>query len=247
VGTPASLLRRRSGRGRPRQATQASLLHSTRILIIADTRLHREALARLLASRRVGLVSTTPASEALARAFQDEPHVALLDVTLEVGLTLVGQLRATASGPKSVVIGVSENEAEVVAWAEAGVAGYVTMDDSLDDLIATIASVVCGEMLCSPRISAALLSRVQALAYSGAAISLGTLTARETEVVNLLAEGLSNKEIALCLSIALPTVKSHVHSILEKLGVRRRGEAVARLRCVDPVDPDRATKSGESR
>jgi two-component system, NarL family, nitrate/nitrite response regulator NarL len=128
------------------------------------------------------------------------------------------------------VIGVSERDAEIVAWAEAGVAGYVVTDTSLDDLIPTIASVVRGETLCSPRISAVLLRRVKALATAGTTVSLGVLTPREIEVADLLAQGLSNKEIALCLSIALPTVKTHVHSILTKMSAHRRGEAVARLR-----------------
>jgi DNA-binding NarL/FixJ family response regulator len=100
------------------------------------------------------------------------------------------------------------------------------MDDSLDDLMATIANVVHGDTRFSPRVSGSLVRRMEVLA---SALSIATLTARETQVAELLAEGLSNKEIASCLMIAIPTVKAHVHSILGKLNARRRGEAVARM------------------
>jgi two-component system, NarL family, nitrate/nitrite response regulator NarL len=173
------------------------------------------------------------------RASEDVPHVALLDVPDDVGLSLIVQLRKVAPELKSVVIGVTENEADVVAWAEAGVAGYVTIDDSVDDLIATVAAVIRGETRCTPRMTAALLRRVETLASASAfSVLFGSLTEREMQVANLLADGLSDKEIALSLSIALPTVKSHVHRILGKLNSKRRGEAAARLRARRLPDRD---------
>jgi two-component system, NarL family, nitrate/nitrite response regulator NarL len=230
VGKPRSLRRRGGTTDESGGLRPEGLSSATRILIVADSLLHREALVHLIASRHVGFVSATPPGEALARVHADRSDVALLDVAPTTGLALVAKLRFDAPEVKSVVIGVSEEEGEVVPWAEAGVAGYVTLDDSLDDLLATIASVLDGEAPCSPRISAALLRRVETLASAGATASVGALTVRETQVADLLADGLSNKEIALSLSIALPTVKAHVHSILGKLKAHRRGEAVARMR-----------------
>jgi two-component system, NarL family, nitrate/nitrite response regulator NarL len=230
VNPPSSL--RRSG-GTHRSAV-VGVPRSARILIVGDTRLHREGLARLLRSRQVGVVGTASPNEALSRFRKDQPNIVLLDAPLEEVLSVVSKLRNVSSDVKSVVIGISEESADVIAWAEAGVAGYTTTDDSLDGLIAAIAGVIAGETLCSPRVAAILGRRVETLASAGATVALGSLTQREIQVADLLAAGLSNKEIAVCLSVALPTVKTHVHSILGKLNVRRRGEAAARLHLAGP-------------
>jgi DNA-binding NarL/FixJ family response regulator len=119
----------------------------------------------------------------------------------------------------------------MIACAEAGVSGLLTANASLTDLVASIHGAGEGELHCSPKLAGALLRRVTALAsgrpLNGAA---SALTTRELEVVRLIDRGLSNKQIALELEIELSTVKHHVHHILEKLEVARRGEAVARLR-----------------
>ena len=129
-----------------------------------------------------------------------------------------------------VALGVPEDESEVIACAEAGAAGLVTLEGSLDDLEAMLESVGRGETLCSPRVAAALLRRVAALADDHAASGHARLTAREREIVQLVDRGLSNKEIARELQIELTTVKNHVHNILDKLHVRRRADAAARVR-----------------
>jgi DNA-binding NarL/FixJ family response regulator len=129
-------------------------------------------------------------------------------------------------------------EDQVVACAEAGIAGYVDRDASLRDLVATVRSVARGELLCSPRIAARLMRRVAELADQPRPPQTPAhLTRREREVVALIDEGLSNKEIAQRLNIELPTVKHHVHNVIEKLGVRSRLQAAAhvRRRGLDPV------------
>jgi two-component system nitrate/nitrite response regulator NarL len=107
----------------------------------------------------------------------------------------------------------------------------VTPDGSLDDLASAVASVRRGEVLCSPGMAAGLFRRVAALARERGLDPIEEkLTARELEVLRLIEEGRSNKEIASLLSIEVPTVKNHVHRILEKLHVHRRSEAAARAR-----------------
>jgi len=119
----------------------------------------------------------------------------------------------------------------VIACAEAGVSGYVTREASLDELTGVVESVARGESPCSPRISALLLRRVAETAGRRTETDAARrLTRREAEIVGLIDEGLSNKQIAGRLSIELATVKNHVHSILEKLQVERRAEAAARVR-----------------
>jgi DNA-binding NarL/FixJ family response regulator len=158
------------------------------------------------------------------------PEVGLLDLLTAEGLPALRVLVEMASETRFVVLAVPELEQAIMECVEAGIAGFVTRDGSIDELVAAIESVARGEALCSPRMVATLLRRVAALAAASRGPAVARLTLREQQVASLLGEGLSNKEIAARLCIELPTVKNHVHHILEKLGVSRRGEAAARLR-----------------
>ena len=172
------------------------------------------------------------AEEALAAVAQVHPNVALVDMATDGALETIRALALTSPEVKIVALAVPEAEGEVIACAEAGISGLVSRDASLDDLLHSIASVARGEMVCSPRVAASLLRRVRTLAAERAGEPVDPhLTAREMQILRLIEdEGLSNKEIAQRLCIEVPTVKHHVHNLLEKLGVRRRSEAVARIR-----------------
>jgi two-component system, NarL family, nitrate/nitrite response regulator NarL len=202
----------------------------TRVLILAEVGVYRDGLARLLArDRRFEVVGVAAGvREALAVLDEVGPDVVLLD--MPAGASAVRALVAAAPQVKVVVLAVPEVERDVLVFAEAGAAGYVAREGSIEDLVAAVESVSRGEVLCSPEIAATLLRRVGALARERAEPIAGRLTARQLEVLRLIEEGRSNKEIARALSIELPTVKNHVHSILEKLNVHRRTEAAARAR-----------------
>jgi DNA-binding NarL/FixJ family response regulator len=137
-----------------------------------------------------------------------------------------------APATRVVVLGLPAGDQALLDCAEAGAAGYVSRDASLADLKAALQSAVLGELRCTPRDAAALLRRVALLAAqrSGPAPTGAALTQREVEIAGLIDGGLSNKEIARRLGIEVSTVKNHVHNILEKLQVHRRGEAVSQLR-----------------
>lgn len=205
------------------------------VFIVSRVRLYRDGVRHLLERRQgihvIGGAATWERALNLGRLAPAD--VLLLDLPIAEGACAI---RALAPA-RAVALGVAEHEAEVVAWAEAGAAGYVPLDGSLSRLIATIEAVANGETLCSPRIAAALVRRLAAVAgdSSGPASTAATLTPREREIVLLLDEGLSNKEIASRLYIEVTTVKNHVHNILEKLHVHRRGQAAARLRRGDGV------------
>lgn len=202
-----------------------------RIAVVSETRLYREGLAGPL-DEQPGLVVVATASEPaqLERRGGQEPHVVVLDHAVEGGASAMKELIEGAPGLRVLVIAVREVESDVIPWAEAGAAGFVPHDASFEDLVAGIRAVAHGWGLCPPRVAALVLSRVASLATERDPMAFTGLTRRERDVALLLEEGLSNKEIAARLRIQVATVKNHVHSILEKLEVRRRGEAASVVR-----------------
>jgi two-component system, NarL family, nitrate/nitrite response regulator NarL len=203
-----------------------------RVLIVTDVRLYGEGMGLLL-ERESGIeVAGTPgsAADALREVADLCPDLALVDSAMPNRIALIRGIRRAASAVKIVALGIPELDRDIISCVEAGISGYVTRDGSRADLVAVVQSVARGEALCSPRVVASLLERVAALARDRPSAPRDGLTRRELQVVRLIDEGLSNKEIAGRLCIEVPTVKSHVHSILGKLGVRRRGEAAARIR-----------------
>jgi len=204
-----------------------------RVVIACDIRLYREGLSFQLARQEqfgvVGTASTREETHRLARELA--PDVLLLDMAMPGSLEIVHEVHDIAPGTRVLALTIPEADGAVIACAEAGVAGFVTREASLSDLIEAISSAARGEACMSPRAAAALLRRVGALAADRPASSAprAELTAREREIVELIALGLSNKAIAARLHVETATVKNHVHNILEKLQVRRRGEIAAFL------------------
>jgi DNA-binding NarL/FixJ family response regulator len=209
--------------------------HAIRVFIVSDVRLYREGLSVLLGrSGHIAVVGAAGSSdEAVGRVAHLQPDVVLLDAGAGRNVAAAHDLLGSAPNAHVVALAAPESEEDIIALAEAGVLGYVTRDESLDDLMTTIESVARDEMACSPWMATVLVRRVQALAAERPRPTK-RLTAREAEILELVAQGLSNKEIAARLYIEVTTVKNHVHNILEKLGVSRREEAVARTRMSSP-------------
>jgi DNA-binding NarL/FixJ family response regulator len=132
---------------------------------------------------------------------------------------------------KVLILGLAQSKEEILRYIEAGAAGYILQDDSVDDLLVKIRATYDGQALVSPEIAALLMSRVSELAHVSAETgdkpdTSVDLTPREREILQLIGQGLSNQEIAAQLVIEVGTVKNHVHSILEKLNVSSRRDAV---------------------
>jgi two-component system nitrate/nitrite response regulator NarL len=204
-----------------------------RTLIIAGIRLYREGLRHALADdtriRIVDAVATV--DQALALLPSLEPDVVLLDMVAPGDLDAVHRLARQDPGIRVVALGVPNVEDEVIACAEAGVAGYVVRDASLEEMVATLEAAARGELRVTPRMAAVIARRLARLSAAPPEPDPEKeLTPRERDVLELIGQGLSNKGIANRLRIEVATVKNHVHNLLTKLGVRRRGEAAAMLR-----------------
>jgi two-component system, NarL family, nitrate/nitrite response regulator NarL len=199
------------------------------IFVVAPVRLHRESLSAFLNEAQsvsvVGAAATV--AEALPRARERGVDVALLDAPAPEAVDLAAPATAEPD-VKLLAVGVPDEEA--VEWLQAGVSGCVRPEASLEEVAGALARVARGEIVAEPEVQARLLRRVRGLAAEAPeAAEEARLTRREREVLVLIAEGLSNAEIALRLNIELSTVKNHVHSILLKFGVHSRAEAAARM------------------
>jgi DNA-binding NarL/FixJ family response regulator len=206
-----------------------------RVVVISGICLYREGLAEML--DRTGAISVVASASDVTEGLRlwngldRPPDVILLDTTPADADTSIRALLASLPDVPVVALAVPNHETEILAVAEAGMAGFVTSDASVAELVAAIESVARGEALCTPSVAAALMRRLASLARSWAETDpIEPLTRREREILELIDEGLSNKQIAQRLRIELPTVKNHVHHILGKLGVRRRAEAAALAR-----------------
>ncbi|MGC2776549.1 MAG: response regulator transcription factor, partial [Bradyrhizobium sp.] len=169
--------------------------------------------------------------DAVARIAGLRPDAVLLDASLLDGAASPRCIREIVPEIKVVAFAVTEIDQEVIACAEAGISAYVPREGSTEDLVAAVHQAMRGELVCPPRVAALLFGRVATLsAEQTAPIDDGALTQREQEIIPLIERGLSNKEIARHLYVGTATVKNHIHNILEKLRVRRRGEVAARMR-----------------
>jgi DNA-binding NarL/FixJ family response regulator len=215
-----------------------------RVLLVADVRLYRELVAAALAGEdRIELAGSAPRDVAALAVGMVEPGVVVVDTA---SVSVPDGLRALAAAlpdAKIVAVGVPDDDDSIVGLLEAGASGYLTAEQPLADLVTAIEAAAHGELQCPPRLSAALAKRMAILAAGGARPTNGdALTPRQREIAALIADGLSNKQIARRLSIEQATVKNHVHSILVKLGVGRRDQVATRLHAqavlVDPgLDP----------
>jgi DNA-binding NarL/FixJ family response regulator len=199
------------------------------VAVVDDNRLVREALA--------GMLDRVPDLRAVAagvadHAFMDEtkPDVVLLDVGLrdEDSLRVAAELTKYAPGAKVVVMDLIPMNEDIVQFVNAGVSGFVLKDATFDEFVATIRTVAAGGKVLPPRMTESLFSQIAMSADAHEQVLEEVrMTRREREVIDLIGEGLSNKEIAQRLNIAAHTVKSHVRNVMEKLALHTRLQIAA--------------------
>jgi len=212
----------------------------TQVLIIEDNRLVRDGLAELLQAQPDFSVVAAVESATTALIKQTKPDVVLVDATLGNGdsLRLVENIRKTAPATRVIVMDLLPVREDVIDFVRAGASGFLVKDATVDDCVKTIRSVAKGSDVVPPVLTATLLSHIADHAIDRAPQGRDAvrLTAREREIIALIAEGLSNKDIAQRLDIATYTVKSHVHNILEKLALHTRLEIAAHVHNVKQAE-----------
>lgn len=197
-------------------------------MIVSEVRFLRESLMETLTRYpEIDLCAESASEqEALTAAKALQPAIALLDVAFPGGLAAVAKIVALSPATRVVALAIIETEANVLAWAAAGAAGYVPNTASVDELVDLLRQISRGEQTCSPRVSGSLLRRIATAGQGSSFAGPQTpLTRREAEVFALIGGGLSNKDIARRLRISVGTTKSHVHNLLAKLNLQRRSEA----------------------
>ena len=205
-----------------------------RILLVDDHPLTRDALSALLAQEGFTVVGAAASGEeAIAEAKRHQPDVVLLDLTMPGmgGLTALPRIRDEAPDAEVVVLTASDDEENLLGAIRGGAAGYLLKTEPPEQIAAFLRGVVRGEAALSGGVARRLLDRVREggrLDGIPEAITR-TLSAREVEVLLLLDEHLGTDEIAQRLFISEHTVRSHVKSLLRKLGVSSRREALERL------------------
>jgi DNA-binding NarL/FixJ family response regulator len=207
----------------------AGLPRAESILIVDDCTLYRENLAAafVLDGRYTPVTAWDLPSLVLALE-GTEPRIALLNLATQSRDLLLRAAMDINPNVRVIVLGSSEDdESDIVACAEAGVAGYHMRADSLEDLFDLIDTVAAGKSGYPAQVAAILLRRTSVLTSPQPAVGGLALTAREAQILRMLELGQSNRDIARQLSIAVHTVKNHVHSLLTKLGVSTRTEAAA--------------------
>lgn len=197
-----------------------------RILVADDHPLFREGVVHSLASERdIAVVGQATSGEEALRLAQDLlPDVVLLDVTMPGwgGLATAAKLATACPAIKVIMLTVVEDEDKLLAAFSAGARGYVLKGVSARELAEVVRGVERGEVYVSPSLAASILV---ALTHSRPADPLGELTEREHDILELVGEGLTNREIGERIHLSEKTVKHYITNILQKLQVRSRVEA----------------------
>ncbi len=209
---------------------RGSIVSKIRLLLVEDNRLLREGLTAMLNEQPdIEVVAAFGnGKEAVLNGIQElKPQIILLDLGLkgQNSLHLVELIKKESSEIKVIVMDLIPMPADMIAFVKAGVSGFILKDATFDDFVGTIRSVAAGASVLPPSLTGSLFSQIIEKVAGEGKVSLiesVRMTKREREVIELIAEGLSNKEIAQQLSIATYTVKSHVHNILEKLALHTR-------------------------
>jgi len=202
-----------------------------RLLLIEDNRLLRDGIAAMLKSQRdIKVVAASgDSANTILKIHELKPNVILLDLGLrsQNSLHVVELVKKEFPKAQVIVMDLAPAQGDVLQFVKAGVSGFILKDATVDDFVTTIRSVAQGGKVLPPLLNGSLFSQIIEHAIDGGKVNLNRairMTRREQQVIGLISDGLSNKEIAKSLRIATYTIKSHVHNIMEKLALHTRLE-----------------------
>jgi DNA-binding NarL/FixJ family response regulator len=219
-----------------------------RVLVVDQSPLMCNMIASVLnkESDMVVMGQATTVMEALAQATECDVILAHRTLPHQDVLELAQQVATQRPETKLLVMGLPKSEPLILRYIEAGASGYVLCEESTPELIEKSRAVHGGQPLINPGVTAVLMSRIVELNntrhdYNARLDRLTDLTTREREVLNLIAENLSNRQIADRLVVEVGTVKNHVHNILQKLDVDNRHQATAYVSALEEQKGNQAS------
>jgi len=217
------------------------------LVIVEDNRLLREGLTAMLKEQPdIAVTASVGSGDALAKERLSRADIVLLDLVLgsRSSLRLVSSIKSRNRNTRIIVMDLGPVQPTLMEYVSAGVAGFVLKDATFDEFLRTIHEVAKGSKVLPPLLTSSLFTAIAEKATRSGKNNLFKsvkMSAREREVVELIAEGLSNKQIAIRLSLAVDTVKSHVHNILEKLALHTRLEIASYHHSGAPTTATRPT------
>jgi two-component system NarL family response regulator len=222
-----------------------------RILLVEDNRILRDGITALLDKEKDFTVTglSDGGRDVVAMTRKVKPHVVLLDLGLESknGLEIVENLKKEFPGIKIIGMGLAPSQADIMEFVQAGADGFILKDATLEDVANTIRSVSAGRTVLPSSMTTSLFFQIAEHAILKGKRNLRgatRMTQREKEIIALISDGMSNKQIASNLNIATFTVKSHVHNILEKLELQSRLQ-IARYSRAEETSKPRADRPSQ--
>lgn len=211
-------------------------MHSepTSVVVVDDHPLYRDGVIRSLAESGFSVVAQgASADEAYALCAEHHPAIVLLDISMPGGgVDAARRIGSDLRGTRMVMLTVSENNDDIMRALDAGASGYVLKGVSAAELAGIVRSVAEGESYVTPTLAARLLKTMKTFANGARALDEAALTTREEQILWLVADGLSNKEVGRRLHLQEKTVKHYMTNVLQKLQVRNRTEAAIKARAM---------------
>jgi DNA-binding NarL/FixJ family response regulator len=200
------------------------------ILIIEDNRLLRDGITAMIKEQSdlKVIASFCEREDSLSLIIKLKPDVVLLDLGLrsQNSLQLVKSLKQKSSDIRIIVMDLLPSQSDIIDFVKAGVSGFILKDAVVHEFLKTIRSVAAGEKVLPPHMTGSLFSQIVERAVNRTnsydIMQAVQMTKRERQVIELIADGLTNKEIGKILHLSPYTVKSHVHNILEKMALHTR-------------------------
>ena len=218
-----------------------------RVMVVSDVRLFREGMVAMLArTGRVEIIGIDGEPDRASSGSHLVPDVVLIDIG-SLPPPGAASVLGSATRAKMIAFGVSNTEHEIIACAKAGVAALIEKDGTAEDVLVTIEAVARGELPCPAKFAGTLFQCLSVMVkWQTHRPQVEGFSGRELEVAEYLECGWSNKKIARQLDISAATVKNHVHNILEKLQVHRRGEVAAAMKNFSAASAVRWSVTGRS-